>query len=155
MIKAIRKIDKGHIISVEGVWTTKVLPDPKEYGWENMMYQLHIYDDTKEMIDYRTEELLEAQEEWGVAVLVGEYNSSELEYYAAELYDKYKISRIKWTYKVVGDSWGNWGLFSKAYKKIDIEKASFEEIKKAVCTDMLTENGFELNVDEYNDIMLR
>lgn len=152
MIKAIRKIDKNHIISVEGVWTTKVLPDPDEYRWENMMYQLHIYDDTKGMIDYRAEELLEAREEWGVAVLVGEYNSSELENYAAELYDKNKISRLKWTYKVLGDNWGNWGLFSKAYKKADIEKASFEEIKKAFGADMLTENGFELNVKEYNDI---
>ncbi len=152
MVSAIRKIDKRHIITVEGIWTMNVLPNPEYYGWKNMMYQLHIYDDTKEQIDRRISELVAARENWGVAPLSGEYNSGRLEEYAADLYDKHKISRIKWTYKTVRNPADNWGLYNKEYQKIDINTASFEEIKAAFGADMRTENGFSLNVLEYNKI---
>ena len=152
MIKAIRTVDKRHIITVEGVWSMDVLPNPEEYGWENMMYQLHIYDDTVEMIDKRAKELIKARDEWGVAVIVGEYNSGTLEQYAKDLYEKNGISRVKWTYKTVGDNLGNWGLYNKKIEKLDIRTASYFELKKLFGTEMRTENGFEFNQDEYEKI---
>lgn len=152
MIKAIRTVDKRHIITIEGVWTMNVLPNPAEYGWENMMYQLHIYDDTAEMINKRVEELIRARDEWNTAVIVGEYNSGALEEYAKDLYEKNGISRIKWTYKTVGDTLGNWGLYNKKIKKPDIRTATYPELKKIFGTEMRTENGFEFNADEYGRI---
>lgn len=152
MIKAIRTVDKCHIITIEGVWTMKVLPNPAEYGWENMMYQLHIYDDTAEMIDKRAEELLRARDEWGTAVIVGEYNSGALETYAKEIYEKNGISRLKWTYKTVGDNLGNWGLYNKKIEKPDVRTATYQQLKKLFGTEMRTENGFDFNTDEYEKI---
>ena len=38
MIKAIREVDSRHVITVEGIWRITNLPNPKEMGWENMMY---------------------------------------------------------------------------------------------------------------------
>lgn len=152
MIKAIREVDKKHIITVEGVWSLDVLPAPAAYNWSNMMYQLHIYDTEKRMIDLRVGELVSVRERYGVAPLAGEYNSKIYERYAKEKYDENKISRIKWTYKTVGVSYDGWGLLNKNTKKTDIKSASYDEIKKAFGTEMLTEKGFELNLFEYNMI---
>lgn len=152
MIKAIRKVDSEHAISVEGVWTTDVLPDPKTYGWHNMIYQLHIYDRNTDMIDKRISELAETCKNFNVAPLIGEYNSAPFEKYATDQYTKNNISRIKWTYKTVGDGLGNWGLYNKSVEKTDIKTASFAEIKEAFSVNMQTENGFVFNEEEYADI---
>lgn len=152
MIKAIRKVDKRHIITIEGIWTLDVLPAPAVYNWSNMMYQLHIYDEKKSMIDMRVDELLSARDNYGVAPLVGEYNSKIYERYANGVYKKENISRVKWTYKTVGVWYDGWGLFNKDIEKVDIEKASYSEIAEAFGDGMLTENGFELNRFEYNMI---
>lgn len=44
-----------------------------------MLYQLHLYDRDKGMIRYRVKELQTACKDWGVAVIVGEYNNRECE----------------------------------------------------------------------------
>ena len=146
LYKAIRKIDKNHIISFEGVWSTTVLPNPKEMGYENMLYQLHLYDSEKGMIRYRIDELKTARKDWGVAVVVGEYNNHECEEYAQKKYDKNDISRIKWTYKTynAGESWG---IFNKDVVRIDIKTASYEEILKFIKENTKTES-FNFNAEE-------
>lgn len=152
MISAIRKVDKNHIITVEGVWSVSTLPNPESLGWTNMMYQLHIYDSAKIAIDLRVGELTYARKNYGVIPLVGEYNSKKSEAYAAQEYEKYGISRIKWTYKTVGVDYDDWGLFNKDMKKIDISSDSYETIMKAFSEEMVTENGFVLNKSEYDII---
>jgi len=153
MIDAIREVDKNHIITIEGIWTIDVLPDPREKNWYNMMYQLHIYDNTIPSIDKRIRELVKAREEWGVAPLAGEYHSSSLESYATGQYKRYSVNRIKWTYKTMGDSHNNWGLFNKGFDKIDIGNASYEEIEEAFSLGVRTENGFVFNSEEYEKIL--
>lgn len=150
MIRAIRKVDEKHTITVEGIWTIDVLPDPAEYDWTNMLYQLHIYDTTTDMIDQRVSELVSAREKYGVAVLVGEYNSKTLERYASEKYLTNDINRIKWTYKTFNVSYDNWGLFDKQYNKINLRTASYDEIKSAFDNDVRTDKGFLFNIKEYN-----
>ncbi len=146
LYKAIREIDKNHIISFEGVWSTTVLPNPKEMGYENMLYQLHLYDSEKGMIRYRVDELKTARKNWGVAVVVGEYNNHECEEYAQKKYDKNDISRIKWTYKTynAGESWG---IFNKDVERIDIKTASYEEILTFIKENTKTET-FDFNAEE-------
>ena len=97
-------------------------------------------------------ELLRARDVWGVAVLVGEYNSGALEEYAKDLYEKNGISRVRWTYKTVGENLGNWGLYNKSIKKLDIRTATYPELKKLFSVEMRTENGFVLNKEEYDKI---
>ncbi len=151
MIRAIRSVDSAHVISVEGIWSISTLPHPRTYGWSNMMYQLHIYDSSIEEINQKVDELLDARDTMGVAVYVGEYNSGAFEAYAADLYQQYGISRTKWTYKTVGRQ-DNWGLYNKPMEKTDIKTASYEEIKTAFGEQMLTENGFVFNEEEYKNI---
>lgn len=146
LYKAIREIDKNHIISFEGVWSTTVLPNPNEMGYENMLYQLHLYDSEKGMIRYRVDELKTARKDWGVAVVVGEYNNHECEEYAQKKYNKNDISRIKWTYKTynAGESWG---IFNKDVERIDIKTASYEEILTFIKENTKTES-FNFNAEE-------
>ncbi len=146
LYKAIRAIDKNHIISFEGVWSTTVLPNPNEMGYENMLYQLHLYDSEKGMIRYRVKELKTARKDWGVAVVVGEYNNHECEKYAQKKYEQNDISRIKWTYKTynAGDSWG---IFNKQVERIDIKTATYEEILKYITENTRTET-FDFNAEE-------
>lgn len=146
LYKAIRQIDKNHIISFEGVWSTTVLPNPNEKGYENMLYQLHLYDSEKGMIRYRVKELKTARKDWGVAVVVGEYNNHECEEYAQKQYAKNDISRIKWTYKTY-NAGETWGIFNENVERIDIKTASYEEIITFITQNSKTET-FNFNAEE-------
>ncbi len=146
LYKAIREIDKNHIISFEGVWSTTVLPNPQEMGYENMLYQLHLYDSEKGMIRYRVDELKTARKDWGVAVVVGEYNNHECEEYAQKKYEKNDISRIKWTYKTY-NAGEIWGIFNKDVERIDIKTASYEEIITFIIENTKTQT-FNFNAEE-------
>lgn len=151
LYKAIREIDKNHIISFEGVWSTTVLPDPNEMGYENMLYQLHLYDIEKGMIRYRVKELKNARKDWGVAVIVGEYNNGEYEYYAQKQYDKNDISRVKWNYKTY-NAGEQWGIFNKDVERIDIKTASYEEILDFITENTKTE-AFNFNTEEMSNLI--
>ncbi len=146
LYKAIRENDKNHIISFEGVWSTTVLPNPNEKGYENMLYQLHLYDSEKGMIRYRVKELKTARKDWDVAVVVGEFNNHECEEYAQKQYVKNDISRIKWTYKTY-NAGETWGLFNKNVERIDIKTASYEEIITFITQNAKTET-FNFNAEE-------
>ena len=146
LYKAIREIDKNHIISFEGVWSTTVLPNPQEMGYENLLYQLHLYDSKKGMIRYRVDELKTARKDWEVAVVVGEYNNHECEEYAQKKYEKNDISRIKWTYKTY-NAGETWGIFNKDVERIDIKTASYEEIITFIVENTKTQT-FNFNAEE-------
>lgn len=139
LYKAIREVDPVHVISVEGIWSTDCLPDPADYGWENMLYQLHLYDTSKEMIDYRVAELKRVKYRYGVAVYVGEFNNGdENQEYAYEAYCKAGISRTMWTYKVGRKNLGNWGLYSANAKAPDLANDSYEDILRYWGTPLRT-----------------
>lgn len=148
---AVRSVDAQHMISFEGVWSTSVLPNPEFFGYENMLYQLHLYDTDKGMIDYRIGELKDAAEKWDVAVVSGEYNHFEQEEYACKKYNKEKISYIKWTYKTLNTG-SNWGIFNVNTGTLDIKNASYEEIIEFFSTKLGTENA-SFNKHEMHKIL--
>lgn len=129
MIDAIRAIDQNHMISIEGIWTPYVLRDPAQYGWTNMLYQLHLYDTTLEMLELRVRELSEMRERWGVAVYAGEFNNGDALYDdALKLYRDNKINCTAWTYKVTYDYHGNWSIMRANIVPADLANDSYETI---------------------------
>lgn len=152
LYRAVRSVDEQHIISFEGVWSTAVLPDPIENGYENLLYQLHLYDSEKGMIRYRVKELKTARKNWGVAVIVGEYNNWESEHYAQKQYHKNKISHLKWNYKTfnAGD---RWGIFNQDVPRIDIKTASYAETLQFVTTQTRTQ-AFVFNAAEMGNLIV-
>lgn len=147
LYQAVRAVDPDRIISIEGIWSTKVLPDPAQHGYTNMLYQLHLYDTSALKIRFRVREMVRMREDWGVALLVGEYNNGEKEAYANGLYQENNISTTKWTYKTfnVGKQWG---IFNKDMDRLDIQTASYEEIltyfQHDLATDSFTFNAAEM-----------
>ncbi len=145
LYKAIRAIDSNHAITVEGIWSADCLPNPADMGWENMIYQLHLYDSTKDMIDYRVNELKGVQERYGVAVYVGEFNNSdENQEYAYRAYKNAGLSWTMWNYKVGRENLGNWGLYAADVSAPDLNSASYEQILQkwgeALRTEHFTKN---------------
>ena len=151
LYKAIREVDNNHIISFEGIWSTDVLPNPEECGYENVMYQLHIYDTSTDMILYRVNELRKIRREWGVAVYNGEYNNGENEYFAQMLYELFQINRTKWNYKTY-NAGSQWGIFNQNVKRIDIKTASYEEIINFIL-EITPTNTFNFNDVEMSKLL--
>lgn len=147
MIAAIRAIDTNHIITIEGIWTPYVLRDPADYGWENMMYQLHLYDKTLDMVELRVQELSQMRADWGVAVYAGEFNNGD-EFYddALKVYQDNKINCTAWTYKVTYDYHGNWSVYRANITPADLANDSYEEIleKWGECLQT-TSKGWSVN----------
>lgn len=83
LYRAIRQIDKNHIITIESCWSSFELPAPKTYGWENVIYQYHHYNwasgNVANSIYYSS--LIEQNHfattllDYNVPVLIGEFNA--------------------------------------------------------------------------------
>lgn len=148
---AIRKVDKNHVISIEGVWYFTSLPNPAEYGWENVLYQYHFYNWSSPSLPnwlfYDFMYALRSVSDYDVPKLVGEFNffndkDAWLEY--LDMYDRTGLGWTLWSYKVVSVGWwdNSWGM--SVYKmnlqngkdtpiedyklKLDLRTASYEEI---------------------------
>lgn len=80
LYKAIREVDKNHIISIESCWTSFDLPDPAKYGWENVIYQYHHYNWASSGVANATYYGLQitannlATKKYNVPILIGEFN---------------------------------------------------------------------------------
>ncbi|WP_163192316.1 glycoside hydrolase family 5 protein [Clostridium thermarum] len=131
MIKAIRRVDPKHVITIEAIWTMNNLPDPRDYGWTNIMYQMHLYDTDKAKLDEKIDELYSAMINYGVAGYVGEFNNGPNEEYAMQQYNKWGISWTTWAYKGAKQEQGNnWFLWIDKKEVADVTCNSFEEIKR-------------------------
>lgn len=148
---AVRSVDKNHMISFEGIWSTSVLPNPKDFGYENMIYQLHLYDTDRGMIRYRVHELKSIRRKWDTAVLIGEFNNHAEESFACDLYAKNKISYVKWTYKTFNTG-SHWGIFNNNYGRINIKTASYEDIYAFFEKNLPTE-AFTFDHEEMHRIL--
>ncbi len=92
MIKAIRSVDSQHIIAVQGIWDISALPLPEESGWENVIYEVHLY---SEDVEDKLDELVSYREQYQVPVYVGEYMDTRYWQACRER----GIHHTSWTYK--------------------------------------------------------
>ncbi|MCR5046663.1 MAG: glycoside hydrolase family 5 protein [Treponema sp.] len=142
--KRIRAVDSRHLIAMEAVWDPVDLPNPKDYGWENVVYEYHNYfygDDNNQKGGQISsmKRKLKAIEKAGYELpsFMGEFNFfANLKAWdeGLSLLNKSGISWTMWTYKTVRQV-GNWGLYysDSSIPSINIEKDSFEKIEKAFC----------------------
>lgn len=134
MIKAIRIIDKEHVITVEGIWRVSNLPDPKEMGWENMMYQTHLYDDDAGFRQW-SQAMADTSKKYGVAGYIGEFQNLN----GLAMCNERGISWTTWTYKGTADV-GTFFWYSKFMENADPDVDSFEVIKEKWGSGLRTEN---------------
>lgn len=138
LYKAIRAIDPDHIIIMNAVWEPTNIPDPSEYGWDNVMYEYHYYcwdgtDDSVKQNSFTDAKVKnDAQAGHEVPVLIGEFTLfdqlSSWEH-ALSVYEDNGWSWTTWTYKTV--DMGNWGIYnskSSITPKVNIYNDSAETI---------------------------
>jgi hypothetical protein len=149
---AIRAVDKCHVISIEGVWYPTSVPDPEEFGWENVLYQYHFYNWNHDKgisneLYYTLMNFLYSTADYDVPKLVGEFNFfNDQTAWAKYLkhYDDLGWGWTVWSYKIVSVGWwdNSWALAVNKLNlqndantpledyrlKLDLRTASYEEI---------------------------
>lgn len=135
MVQAIREVDAKHVITVEGIWRVSNLPDPAQMGWENMMYQLHLYDDED---GFRTwaADLAATGKKYGVAAYVGEFQNM----LGLKICNDYGISWTTWTYKGTNRDVGTFFWYFGTPEKVDCAMDSYEELLRKWGEPIRTEN---------------
>jgi len=146
--KAIREVDKEHIIAFEGVWELGNLPSPVKYNWQNVVYSLHNYNYKKDEIDNK---LKDAQQHsvWNVPVLIGEFQGgTEIADYVFDSYNNAGFSWLTWSYKGAKcEEASGWFLFGGAPEIVNLKEDSYEEILRKWGTSIRTQTSFSENTD--------
>lgn len=119
----VRLIDPDHVISIGAFPAFSFVEPPTYYGWTNVLYQVHNYNEDK--LNYNSQngfidaillDIANHQHNWNVPVLAGEFNFWNF----PELWQKYlrglnalNVSWSNWAYKVsrVDNPVENWGYY--------------------------------------------
>ena len=127
LYKAVRSADPDHMIFLEGAfggygnWNWDELPDPAQYGWTNVVYEMHEYqwaqtsDAARSGADRQVSDF-NNHASWNVPGLIGEFNplttGSADWAYSVNDYDRAGLSWTMWTFKSSNSPVPNfWGMF--------------------------------------------
>ena len=144
LYRAIRAVDSRHIITMEAIWSPDALPAPTVYGWENVVYQEHLYDVTNMTILRKTNEIDKAG--YNLPFLMGEFYPRGLTSfsYLFSIFNDRGLSWTTWTYKGAGDraDQSPWFLYgSSSIEKVDFENDSYEMLCEKFGAVLRTDGG--------------
>lgn len=152
----IRENGDKHVITMSACWEFSNLPNPKDYGWENVQYQYHWYNWNPDQVPFAVYHVLKdfhnIGRDYDVPVLIGEFTVFEdKEGWAKELefFDNRNYSWTIWNYKTCVTGWWNssWGVYTCQLKfvteweqtKCNVATCTYEEYL-ATCQKTKTEN---------------
>ena len=149
----IRAEGDNHVITMEGCWDFAALPDPADYGWENVQYEYHWYNWWHQWLPndlfYAYQDVSNLGRDYDVPVLIGEFTAFEnRENWAGmlELFDRRGYSWTIWNYKTTVTGWwtSSWGVYTCQLHLTDTPKCNvatctYEEFL-AACEAVRTEN---------------
>lgn len=142
----IRAKDPDRMITMIGTWSADKLPNPKQYGWTNVVYQYHQYD--KNESDYTTRIAAGWACGYNVPMYAGEFypvsDKVTLEF-AIKAYDANGMIWTLWTYKGY-NGWAansDWFLYGSTSNEltVDIQNDSYEEIARKWGEGLQTNSG--------------
>ena len=144
LYKAVRAVDPDHIICMEAIWDPSAIPAPGVYGWENIVYQEHLYDITNFTILNKINEIRDAK--YNAPFYIGEFYPRGLTTfgYMFSLFNERNLSWTTWTYKGAGPDADKspWFLYgSSDIEKIDSENDSLEELQRKFGEVLRTDGG--------------
>ena len=135
---AIRAQGDIHVITMEGCWDFGSLPDPADYGWENIQYEYHWYNWWSDKLPYTLfhayQDLSNIGRNYDVPVLIGEFTVFEnRDNWAKELalFDDRGYNWTIWNYKTTVTGWwtSSWGVYTCQLNLTDTPKCNV-----ATCT---------------------
>jgi aryl-phospho-beta-D-glucosidase BglC (GH1 family) len=129
LYNTIRGVDPNHIITMEGAygsWNWNMLPPPSQYGWTNVVYQMHEYQFSNQSAagvqagaqnqvnDFNN------HASWNVPGYIGEFNNfgngSAVWSNILNLYTNNNLHWTMWSYKAThGLGSDSWGLYNPWY----------------------------------------
>jgi len=138
---------------MEGCWDFAALPDPAEYGWENVQYEYHWYNWWHEWLPnelyYAYQDVTNLGRDYDVPVLIGEFTAFEdRENWAGmlELFDSRHYNWTVWNYKTTVTGWwtSSWGVYTCQLHltdtpKCNVANCTYDEFI-AACEAVRTEN---------------
>ncbi|MCV9387402.1 cellulase family glycosylhydrolase [Reichenbachiella ulvae] len=141
LYQEVRAIDPDHLISIGAFPTFSFVVSPDYYGWTNVIYQVHHYNEDKTnfasqngFIDAVITEVANHQNNWNVPILAGEFNFWDF----PDLWAKYlrglnalNVSWSNWSYKTkrVDSPKENWGYYDEnTNPSPDIHYDSYDSI---------------------------
>ncbi|MZI94281.1 cellulase family glycosylhydrolase [Vibrio sp. CAIM 722] len=162
---AVREADPNRMIMIEGTfgnWNWDQLPDPDDYGWTNIVYEMHEYQwdsdggtttsaSTIEAGIENQVEDFENHKDWNVPGYIGEFNTfqttSSVWQYAINEFDDAGLSWSMWSYKAVNGTAPNfWGWYDPTYwpSRPDLTNDTADDIATK-WQNWATTDTFELN----------
>lgn len=149
----IRSVGDEHVITIEGVWDFTNFANPEDYGWENIQYEIHLYNwNAGSIPEWLFQDYHEMKSWWGhyydVPYYCGEFTCFENEgdwFERMDWFEKRGYSYTLWNYKLTVEGWWTttWGV-----KTFEMH---FEDDEKSVTADKLKAN---LKTDTYEDLLL-
>ena len=125
---SVRSADPGHMIIMEGTfgnWDWDMLPNPSTYGWSNVAYEMHEYQNGGNVTQVEQGSLNQVNDfnyhkSWNVPGYVGEFNDMSTGAacwdYSINLYNSDGMSWTMWAYKAIdGLLPDNWGWYDPTY----------------------------------------
>ena len=166
----IRANGDNHVVTMEGCWDFGKLPDPADYGWENVQYEYHWYNWWSNILSYDMlyayYDLYNIGRDYDVPVYIGEFTLFEDKEQWADslaLFDQRNYSWTIWNYKSTVTGWWttSWGVYTCQLKaitenedtKCNIATCTYEEYVET-CEKVKTENCVTATlydvIQEYN-----
>ena len=152
----IRENGDAHVITMEGCWDFSALPDPADYGWENVQYEYHWYNWQNQFIPYDAffayYDATNQGRDYDVPVFIGEFTAFEDRDAWQEmlgLFEERQYSWTVWSYKAAVTGWWttSWGVQTVQMKldtateetKCNVATCTYEEFI-AACESTRTEH---------------
>ena len=153
LYEAIRSQGDQHVITMGSCWDFSAMPDPGDYGWENVQYEYHWYNWKHDILPYELfhayQDLSNIGRDYDVPVLIGEFTCFEdRSSWAKELalYDRRGYSWTIWNYKTTVTGWwtSSWGVYTCQLNLTDTPKCNVSDCTYpeflAACEATRTEN---------------
>lgn len=144
LYRAVRAIDPERMICMEAIWDPTAIPSPEVYGWENIVYQEHIYDISNPSVLGKMLEIKRAN--YGAPFYIGEFYPRVLTTfgYMFSLFNSLELNWTTWTYKGAGPDADSspWFIYgSSEIEKIDYENDSYETLCEKFGECLRTDSG--------------
>ncbi|MBE6812307.1 MAG: glycoside hydrolase family 5 protein [Ruminococcaceae bacterium] len=149
---AVRAADADHIITMECIWTGFALPPTWFKGWNNVVYQVHFYNNS----DFIFALFLFLQKilHPNVPMLMGEFYPHQKTTWEGcfKSMKRFNYSWMLWTYKAAGHGmWeSDWCLYGSrdGFERAKLKTDSYDEIARKLGECMQTQNGY-VNTGHY------
>ena len=148
LYNTVRAVDEDHLITMEAIWTGFALPWSFMRGWENVVYQVHFYNNSDFIFNFFL--LLTMALHPNVPLMVGDFYPHKASTWenCCSTMNKLDYNWMLWTYKATGHGmWSSdWCMYGAkdGFWRADIFDGSYEQIAEAWSAERLnTQTGFQ------------